>query len=61
MTRNWCLIGVGSLKSENGSFGRFERPAEPSAPTGGRFGRLWRGSCFNLRNYENEANLLVLP
>ena len=45
--------------SEKGRFGRFGRPAEP-APTGGRFGRLWRNSRFYLRNYEDEANLHVL-
>ena len=46
--------------SENGRFGRFRRPAEPSVPTSGRFGRLWRDSCFHLRNSESETNLLLL-
>ena len=70
-----CLIGVNSendrlwrlgicvwltTKFRNGRFGRFGRPAKPSAPTGGRFGRLWRDSHFDFRNFENEANLLML-
>ena len=41
-------------------FGRFGRPAKPSAPKGRRFGRLLRDSCFHLQNSANEANLLVL-
>ena len=46
--------------SEDERFGRFRRPAEPSTPTGGRFGRLWRDSRLYLQKSENEANLLVL-
>ena len=46
--------------SKNGKFGRFGRHAEPSAPKGRRFGRLWKGSRFHLRKSENEANLPVL-
>ena len=46
--------------SENGRLGSFGRPAEPSAPKGRRFGRLWRDSRFHLQNPENEAILLSL-
>ena len=46
--------------SEKGRFGRFGRPAEPSGVKGRRFGRFWRDSHFNVQNFENEANLLVL-
>ena len=45
--------------SENGTFGKFGRPDEPSAPKGRGFGRLWRDSRFRFRNFENEANLLT--
>ena len=45
-------------KSENSRFARFGRHAEPSAPKGRRFGRLWKDSRFHLQNSENEATLL---
>ena len=48
------------LVSENGSFGRFGKPSEPSALEGSRFGRLLRDSRFQLRNSENDTNLLEL-
>ena len=44
----------------NAENGRFGRPAKPSAPTGGGFGRPLRDSRFHLRNSQNEANLLVM-
>ena len=57
-SHTFCLIG--SPIPKNVRFGRFERPAEPSAPKGRRCGRLWGDSRFHLGNSENETNLLAL-
>ena len=59
-TWNWFLIDSLILKTAGfGRFARFGRPADPSAPKGRRFSRLWRDSRLHLQNSENEATLLA--
>ena len=53
---NWCLID--SQITKTAGLAGLEGPAEPSAPTGRRFGRLWRVSRFHLLSFESEVNLL---